>query len=81
MKRVFKFGLQGYSRNMSDRDRLMMSPIEKWVKYRRFPFKFIVHAMLLAIVWIEVTRSNISLLTSNLMYLDFNNSVSIYELL
>lgn len=39
---------------MSDRDRITLSPIEKWRQYNRFPFKLVVHAMLLALTTIQV---------------------------
>lgn len=39
---------------MPDRDRLMMSPIEKWVKYQRFPYKLLFHSLLVAITWIQL---------------------------
>lgn len=39
---------------MSDRDRITLSPIEKWKQYRRFPYKFVIHAMLLALTTIQV---------------------------
>ena len=39
---------------MSDRDRITLSPIEKWRQYKRFPFKLVVHAMLLALTTLQV---------------------------
>lgn len=39
---------------MSDRDRITLSPIEKWRQYKRFPFKLVVHAMLLALTTLQI---------------------------
>lgn len=39
---------------MSDRDRITLSPIEKWKQYRRFPYKLVVHTMLLALTTVQV---------------------------
>lgn len=41
---------------MSDRDRITLSPIEKWRLYKRFPFKLIMHAMLLALAAVQVRQ-------------------------
>lgn len=53
MCRFLLFG--EHKTSMPDRDRLMMSPIEKWIKYRRFPYKLLFHSMLVAIAWIQVS--------------------------
>jgi len=51
---------------MSDRDRITLSPIEKWRQYKRFPFKLIVHAMLLALTTIQVRAMDTSQMCAQL---------------
>lgn len=39
---------------LSDRDRVLLSPVEKWRQFGRFPFKFLFHAVLFVLVMVEV---------------------------
>lgn len=57
---------------MSDRDRITLSPIEKWKQYRRFPYKLVVHTMLLALTTIQV-RPPIDL--SSALSIDFSRGL------
>jgi hypothetical protein len=43
-----------FSTPMSDRERIMLSPIDKWKKYSRFPFKLVLHSILLTCVVVQV---------------------------
>jgi hypothetical protein len=39
---------------MSDRDRVLLTPWEEWAKYHRFPAEILLHAGLLAVVIIQI---------------------------
>lgn len=39
---------------MSDRDYQVLSPLQKWHKYHRFPFKILLHTIVLALVILQV---------------------------
>lgn len=39
---------------LSDRDRVLLSPVEKWRIFGRFPFKFLFHSLLCVLVLVEV---------------------------
>lgn len=44
----------GEYRDMLDSERVMLSAIEKWTKYGRFPYKLILHTTILMFVIIQV---------------------------
>lgn len=46
----------GEYRDMLDSERVMLSAIEKWTKYGRFPYKLILHTTILMFVIIQVRR-------------------------
>lgn len=39
---------------MQDSERVMLSAVEKWTKYGRFPYKLILHSTILMLVTIQV---------------------------
>ena len=40
---------------MQDSERVMLSAVEKWTKYGRFPYKLILHSTILMLVTIQVS--------------------------
>lgn len=47
------FGEHG--KQMSDRERLSLTFFQKWVRYGRFPFRFLIHVTLVVALWIQVS--------------------------
>eukprot|EP01129_Flabellula_baltica_P014701 TRINITY_DN7116_c0_g1_i1.p1 TRINITY_DN7116_c0_g1~~TRINITY_DN7116_c0_g1_i1.p1 ORF type:complete len:602 (+),score=105.47 TRINITY_DN7116_c0_g1_i1:39-1808(+) len=40
--------------HMSDKDRMLLSPLEKWKKYRRFPFKIFIQLIVLFVISMQI---------------------------
>jgi hypothetical protein len=43
-------------KEMQDSERIMLSAVEKWTKYGRFPYKLILHSTILMLVTIQVRQ-------------------------
>jgi len=59
-----KYGKGRSSRDveMQDSERVMLSAVEKWTKYGRFPYKLVLHSTILMLVTIQVRSFSLSIL-------------------
>jgi hypothetical protein len=48
------FRHQKTKRKMTPKDRFFLSPFQKWQKYRRFPFKIILHSLIILLTTVQI---------------------------